>query len=297
MSSDATLATDVAVEQGFEASDGTHLTGWLWRAEASTRGCVVVVHGLSEHARRYGPLARRLAADGWNVFALDLRGHGASPGKRGVLESFPRIAADIGQAVDQARHEWSNGGPVVLFGHSLGGLAVLRAVQARDLGLDALVLCAPWLGEVQGVRAWQRGLVRLLARVAPRWTVGRTMNTDTLMADEEMAAQRRADPLVHTRMSAGLLVEVERAKRRARAGRVDPKVPVLVIVPGDDRLLDHRHLRTWIAGQPEARIEVKEWPGRRHEPLNDVGRDEVIEHLAGWISQHAEGSNRAPSAE
>lgn len=295
--SDMTLTTQGAIEQTFEASDGTRLTGWLWPSQGTARGCVVVVHGLSEHARRYDHLARRLAADGWNVLALDQRGHGASPGTRGVLRSFPRGAADVQEVVEWARGQWAEGGAVVLFGHSFGGLVVLRAAQTHDLGLDGLVLCAPWLGDVRGVRGWQKSIARFMSRIAPTWTVGRAMNNDVLMADEDMATQRRADPLVHSRISAGLLAEVEQAQQRARAQPIAPELPVLVLVPGDDRLLDHRLLFSWIASQPDARIEVREWPGRRHEPLNDLGRDEVIDHLARWIAERSGSSNRAPSAE
>lgn len=275
------------------ARDGTRLAAWRWAPEGSCRGCVVIVHGFSEHGRRYEHVARALTRDGWAVLALDQRGHGRSPGARGVLRAFPTLVADVGSAVEVARDELAGGGPVVLLAHSLGGLVGLRAVQSGEASVDALILSAPWLGAVKGVSRFERQAIAWLARLAPTLSIPRPMSTDALVADAEMAADRRSDPLVYSRISAGLIVEVERAQARARAASVPPDLSVLVIIPGDDRLLDHHELREWIARQTDARIEVQEWAGRRHEPLNDLGREELIEHLVEWLDRHAPVGNTA----
>ncbi len=112
--------------------DGTRLI--LYHRPATTaagpRALVALVHGLGEHAGRYAHVAAALAHAGYEPFAFDLRGHGRSPGARGWAPSASVMLADIDALVDRARAA-RPGLPVVLYGHSLGGLLVL-AWALRD---------------------------------------------------------------------------------------------------------------------------------------------------------------------
>src|SRR4051812_2138074 len=90
------------------------------RAPGTARGVVVIVHGLGEHAGRYDHVARRLNGQGFNVVGYDHRGHGRSPGARGGIESVDDLCADLACVIDAARKEFA--GPLIVLGHSLGGL-------------------------------------------------------------------------------------------------------------------------------------------------------------------------------
>lgn len=288
------------------AEDGTRLFCRVWPAwitpegvrPKSTRlaqGRLVIVHGFSEHSGRYAHVASAFTAQGWHVMAFDQRGHGASPGRRGVLQQFDSLVDDVLAVVRAAAERLPAAGPTVVLGHSLGGLVALRTLQARSqemkqAGVRAGVLSAPWLGDVRGLPRGTRTVVRALNAIAPDWAFSRRKRTDVLVADEQMANDRMRDPLMHSQISAGLLTEVERAQAQTRPVALDGSLPLLVLLPGDDRLFDDTVTRQWIsmAVQEGSKIEVQEWPRRRHEPLNDIGRDEVIEHLVDWVDAHAE---------
>src|SRR4029079_17335856 len=85
-----------------------------------------IVHGLGEHIGRYAHVAALLNASRWSVVGYDQRGHGASPRERGRIAAHDDLLVDLAAVIDDVRAEAS--GPLVLLGHSLGGLVVARRV-------------------------------------------------------------------------------------------------------------------------------------------------------------------------
>ena len=106
-------------------ADGLSLHVTRWVPPTAPRGTVVLVHGLGEHAGRYTHVAAALNAAGWRVLACDQRGHGQSAGPRGGIAAPDSLLADLSRVLDSARAEQP--GPLVLLGHSLGGLVVQRS--------------------------------------------------------------------------------------------------------------------------------------------------------------------------
>src|SRR5664279_949153 len=145
----------------FRTRDGLELHREDWPSDMA-RGTIVIVHGLGEHSGRYAHVATSLNTRGWGVVGYAHRGHGRSPGAHGRLAARDDLLADLASVVDIVRAE--AGGPLVLLGHSLGGLVVARFVAGgletprppwqRDV--DALVLSSPALDV--GMNAGQRAL-------------------------------------------------------------------------------------------------------------------------------------------
>src|SRR6478736_1990281 len=108
-----------------QTRDGMALVRRDWPS-ADARGTIVIVHGLGEHIGRYAHVASRLNASRWSVVGYDQRGHGASPGERGRITAPDDLLADLAAVIDDVRAE--AGGPLVLLGHSLGGLVASRFV-------------------------------------------------------------------------------------------------------------------------------------------------------------------------
>src|SRR5437763_5640535 len=115
-----------------------------WAAD-DPRFVVVLAHGYGEHAGRYAHVAERLVEAGAAVYAPDHLGHGHSEGERAMIEDVEDVLADVGAADALARDE-NPGLPVVLIGHSMGGVIATRYVQTRRPELAALVLSGPVVG-------------------------------------------------------------------------------------------------------------------------------------------------------
>ena len=109
------------MDRTIRTRDGLELQRRDWPS-GDARGTIVIVHGLGEHIGRYAHVAARLNASRWSVVGYDQRGHGASPGERGRLAAEDDLLFDLAAVLDAVRAETQ--GPVVLLGHSLGGLVV-----------------------------------------------------------------------------------------------------------------------------------------------------------------------------
>lgn len=166
-----------------------------WRPERPV-GTVVLQHGFGEYAERYveqyAHLVSRLLDAGLEAWALDLWGHGRSPGRRGVASV--RLAVLDHLAV--RRLAAASGLPVLLVGHSLGGL-VTAASAARDgSGLAGVVLLAPALE--RPAPPVVRRVLGAVAAVAPTLPIPRRRRpVSELSTDPTVGRRARADQRMH----------------------------------------------------------------------------------------------------
>lgn len=110
---------------------------------AHPRGTVVLVHGLSEHAGRYGHVAEQLNTWGFDVRGYDQYGHGLSSGPRGRLPLHRHLVDDLAAVVAHTHEHLRNTAPLIVLGHSMGGLVATSAV-ARGV-VRSMVWCCPRL--------------------------------------------------------------------------------------------------------------------------------------------------------
>ena len=262
---------------------GILLRSFRWGAP-DPRGGVVLVHGLGDHAGRYEDLVRVLGSRGYSVFAYDLRGHGGSEGRRGDVDRFDVHLEDL-DAV------WAEAGRVLpettpfLYGHSMGGLVAIRWLQTRQVRLPGVVLSAPWLATAMDVPRWKLLAASVLLRVASRLTISSgAARPEFLTRDPLREAEYRADPLVHRRISPRFHLDVRRAQAAALQEGLPRGLPALVVVPGDDRLVDAEATLVW-AREQDPTMDVRVRTGGRHELHNDVDREEASAAVCDWLDQ------------
>lgn len=268
------------------AGDGTPLRYRSWEP-ASPRGAVVVVHGLGEHSGRYAGLARRLDSEGVSMYAPDLRGHGLSGGRRGHAASFETYLTDLEQTLAVARTA-AAGRPVILFGHSMGGLVALRYAQSRpEPRLAGLILSAPQIVLADPPPAWLRAVASIVGAVVPILPLSNRLDAEDLSHDPREIRAYRDDPLVHDRITPRLFREMERAMAAAVRDVRNVRVPaVLLLIPGADPIVDPRATREMaVALRAVTSVEVREYPGLFHEPLHETERDRVIADIAHWVRE------------
>ena len=259
-----------------------HVRSWAADAPEVTAR-LLVVHGLSEHSGRYLDFAASVTAAGFDVAAVDLYGHGESPGRRGHVRGFEidHLGA-VDQLVRDAEREAPDL-PTFLVGHSLGGLVAARWVQTRVFArrLRGLVLIAPFVAPRLRVPDWKLGLGRLLARVAPQVTLPTGIADDSVFRDPAVAADFAADPLVQRRISAGHWADLTRERKRLLEAAGELRLPTLVLLAGEDRIVSTEASQDFADHLPDCT--VIEYPDAFHALHQDPVAPAVIRDLTAWV--------------
>ena len=284
---DRAITASCAVRSALTAADGTALALWHWAADSTIprRGIVVVVHGIGEHARRHDRLAQHLTHWGFAVLAHDHRGHGESPGPRGVLPAEMQLVDDLDEVVAHARRQLASGERLILLGHSMGGLVAAVHVLQRRSPVDALVLSSPALRA--DLSAFQRLLLAVLPRLAPNLAVSRDQDPQWLSHDPRVVQAYREDPLVHDRISGRLARFIIDWGPKVIAGAPAWPVPTLLMWGGSDRIVNPHGSRDFAAAAPLARVTARGFEDLRHEIFNERDALPVYAALRDWLAQRA----------
>lgn len=269
----------------FIASDGQNLAiqDWLPTHGEAVRGMVLIVHGLGEHAGRYDALASRLNAWGFAVRGYDQFGHGESAGVRGALPTDTRLLDDLADVVDDTRSRMAADVPLILLGHSLGGLVAARLVSLQMRAVDALVLSSPALDA--GMNAFQKLLVSVLPKVLPDLRVGNGLNPAFLSHDPEVVRAYQADRLVHDRISARLARFIAEAGPATLAAAPGWTVPTLLLYAGDDHLVNPAGSRSFAKAAPSQVVSSRCFDQLYHEIFNEADAQPVFDALRRWLDQ------------
>jgi len=203
----------------------------------------LIVHGLGEHAWRYDHLAQRLNNWGFAVRAYDQYGHGESMGQRGALPSDDRLLLDLAEVVDESRARMHDDTPLIVLGHSMGGLVAARFVSLGLRPIDALVLSSPAFDP--GLSVFQKLLLAVLPRIAPNFRVGNGLNPEHISHDPDVVSRYKADPLVHDRISARLAVFIAKNGPATVACAASWKLPTLLMYAGEDKRVCQRRSCRW----------------------------------------------------
>lgn len=280
--SESTLST-------FTANDGENLAlqDWPLPEGAPSRGTVVIVHGLGEHAGRYEHVARRLNEGGFAVRGYDHYGHGDSGGPRGGLPRDSRLIDDLGDVVETTRKRMQPGTPLIVLGHSMGGLVAACVVALGQVRIDGLVLSSPALDARLG--AFQKFLLAVLPRVAPGLTVGNGLDPQYVSRDAQVVAAYRADARVHDRISARLGRFIADAGPCVLDHAPQWTVPTLLMYAGSDRLVDPAGSRAFAEAAPPQVVTARCFDDHYHEIFNDPDSEPVFTTLMQWLDANFAG--------
>ena len=274
--------------QALHTADNLPLHLRRWSAEADALGTVLVVHGLGEHIGRYQTLAARLNAARWHVVGYDHRGHGASGGARGAIAADDSLLADLALVVDAIAQEPPT--PLVLLGHSMGGLVAARFV-AEGLAsppaswwrpVSALILSSPALDP--GMNGAQRALLALLGPLAPNLAVANGLKPKWISRDAAVVRAYQADPLVHDRVTPRLVRFIVDAGQQVRESASRWTVPTLLQWAGSDRCVAPKGSADFAASAPADVVTHLRYPALAHEIFNEPEREQVIGDLLRWLT-------------
>ena len=273
-----------AIDTTFRASDGYdwHLRRYLPGVDAQAE--VVYLHGIQSHAGWYDHSCRVLAEAGFAVSFLDRRGSGRNQEAHGDTPSFGRLLSDIAEYLQSPRIQTLTRRTILLAVSWGGKLAV--GLQRSHPGLvDAIALLCPGF--------FPKVAPPLRERLAILWArlTRPTRLFPVPLDDPELftAVPRwqqflRDDPLALHRATARFFVESVRLDRYIRGAPRHVRVPALLLLAGQDRIIRNEPTRAFVerfAG-PKAIIE---YPEAQHTLEFEPEPDVFLRDLVSWLGR------------
>ncbi len=284
------------------------------QATGDANGILLICHGLAEHSRRYATFANAMVSRGYHVYAHDHRGHGETTADDAPIGRFARrdgvkaVIDDVAAMRDHAARHYP-GLPVILFGHSMGGLIALNAAISHPEKFDGL---AVWNSNFNPGLAGRAAQVILRTERAlkgsdvpsallPKLTFetwGKSVPNhrtlfDWLSRDPVAVDKYIADSLCGFDASVSLWLDVFeltfRATQRSLLDRLAKDMPINLVGGGKDPATDNGRAVVWLSNHLKAagfrRIDMQIYQDMRHETLNEIGADTAISAFADWCDQ------------
>jgi alpha-beta hydrolase superfamily lysophospholipase len=265
-----------------EDKDQLAIYDWPLPEAQTSRGTVLLVHGLGEHMGRYAHVAMHLNVWGFTVRGYDHYGHGLSTGLRGGLPTDDRLLEDLDKVVHKTRQNMRENEPFVLIGHSMGGGVVGRYISLHPSAVDTLVMSSPALDP--GLNALQKFLLATLPKIAPHLRIGNGLNANFISHDPVAVAAYVADPLGHDRISARLAHVIATSGAATIQAASQWTTPTLLMYAGEDKLVNPTGSRAFAAAAPSC-VTAHEFTKMFHEIFNETDQAQVFEVLKTWLDQ------------
>ena len=250
----------------------------------------ILCHGHAEHSGRYTYLVNTIVGHGLAVYTLDHRGHGRSSGTRALSLRFDDFVDDLDLVVDGARADFSEL-PVVLFGHSMGGLIAIRYALAHPGKISLLVTSGPALIIDENTPPPFVSALGKLSRLVPTAPVPHD-DTDCLNTDPQIKRQFARDHRTYhgsTRIRTAWEMLVAGEDARARLSQLT--MPLLAMHGEMDTLTMPRGTELLHANASSADKTIRLWPGMKHEIFNEPDRANVMRVLLDWLDARLDIEN------
>lgn len=295
------------------ASSGAVLHLYSRAPDARPRAVVQINHGLAEHAGRYARFADMLARHGIASVAHDHRGHGHTTAPDAPAGTFAaggdgvaKVVADVLAVHDHVAQRWP-GVPVIVFGHSMGGLIALNTLFTASHRVAGAAIwnanfSAGLLGRIgQGLLAWERFRLGsdVPSRIVPKLTfqawARRVPNArtpfDWLSRDPAEVDAYVADPLcgfdASVSMWRDVFAMIFAGADDTNLARIRRDLPINIVGGAKDPATDGGKATEHLAGRMRAMdfsgVQSKVYADTRHESLNEVNRDAVMADFVAWV--------------
>lgn len=254
---------------------------WLLPNEVEKRGSVLIVHGMGEHCGRYEELVKFLNGIGLDVRSYDHRGHGESQGKRGSIPHRDSLLDDAKFIFDDfAKDKFQT---PFLLGHSMGGGIVASLVARKFIKPRGLVMSSPALSAK--LNLLQKFQVNFGNLFLPDASFETGLPIDNISSDKEVVEKYKNDPLVHNRVTPRLGKFILDEGKKSLEAAKKWTVPTLLIVPGNDRIVDSDGAKTFYNNLPKELGTMHFYENLYHETLNEIPteREKVYENLKMWL--------------
>ncbi|MCA9837277.1 MAG: lysophospholipase [Trueperaceae bacterium] len=266
-----------------KTADGFSLYTQSWLTELPPKASIFVSHGYAEHLERYQPLAEFLVAAGYNVYALDHRGHGKSEGERANIRVFRQYIQDLKVYIDQLREE-AIVSPVFLLGHSMGAAIATQFILEHPHKVDGLIVSGSFLRNATQISPILLSLSGIISKLLPSLPTT-SLDATLVSRDQAIVEAYQKDPLIYhggtkARLGTEMLAAGPYILERASA----LNLPLLVMHGGADQIADKSGSQELYNKAGSSDKTLKIYDDFYHEIFNELSREEVYKDVLSWLN-------------
>lgn len=298
----------------FLSADGhTRVQYYVWQPSGTPRGIIQISHGMCEYITRYEAWARRFAEAGFIVCGNDHLGHGkTAPDEEELGYTAPRHGADFlvedVHTLSRLMKTEHEGLPLILYGHSMGSFvareyltrygdelaaAVISGTAGPGAPTGIAKMLAHLIAGAKGNHHRSKLLLKLSMGDYNKRFRDENSHQSWLTRDPELREQYKDDPLcrfIFTTAGYETLFSLLHAvSRRDWAKKVPKTLPVLLLSGDMDPVGNYgkgvRKVYERLLKAGCERVTLKLYPDARHEPHNEINRDEVFADLIAYLEE------------
>lgn len=252
--------------------------------KTTTKGSIIIVHGLGEHSGRYKNVINHLLPKGFAIYGFDLIGHGKSEGPREFVQQYEDFPETLTIYKNKVK-SWQPEKPLFLLGHSMGGLIATDYLIDHSNELTGAIISAPLITVPGNISKFTIISGKILSWIAPKLGIT-AIDPTAISRDPEVVNEYINDPLVFRgKTSARLSVELLKAIMRVNDHVDKIEIPFMVLQGSEDRLVNPDGARMLYEGANSQDKILKVYKGLFHEVFNEPEREMVLSDVADWLNR------------
>lgn len=281
-------------ETQWKSVDGIDIFAQGWEPDTSEPKAVVcLVHGLGEHTSRYAHVAEAFVKGGYVLFGADMRGHGRSGGKRGHIPSLDAILVDMDMLFEQATKRYP-GIPMILYGHSLGGIRVLHYSLKRRPDVKGVIATSSGLRTALENQPAKILFAKILGPVFPKVLLHNGLDVNAISRDQRVIDAYNNDPLVHDFASLGFGTIMLGAAKWALQHASEFSLPLLLLHGASDAIAFPSGSKDFAeALKLKGKCTLVLFEGAYHELHNEPEKEKVFKTTIDWMDARLKDSETA----
>jgi len=269
-------------ELKWKSHDDLDIFAQVWEPTVvMPRAVVCLVHGLGEHSSRYAHVAEALGKEGYILFSFDHRGHGRSGGARGHISSIDDFLNDIDFLLEKARTRYPNL-PILLYGHSLGGILVLNYTLNRKPDIKGVIATSSGLRTALEEQPVKIMMAKILGSIIPTTAIASGLDPKAISRDETVVQTYLKDPLVHDKVTLGFGKVMLGVTKWTLENAGDFPLPLL-LMHGKKDAIAYPSGSIEFAAALKDRATLVLWDGGYHELHNEPEKADAFKTILMWM--------------
>ena len=290
-------------KQYFESFDGKKIPYLFFESKRyKYKNNIVIFHGMTEPIDRYAEFAEFLASNGYNVFVMEIRGHGELKdseigdfGKGGIKSVFKDIDSFFKKVLSKVGATPNN---TTILGHSMGSL-IGTEWGIRNKYKYFILSGFPLKSQLIAIGGnfatfLEKVIFRKVSafnKISEKWNANFEPNKtkfDWLTRDETENKKYENDELcgysVTPKFYSGIFSTIGFINRNYK--KLDKYARILAIYGTDDKVIDIPYINQIFntLRKKKRRINILENKNGRHESLNETNKYEIYDEILKWLN-------------